>query len=134
VVIAKNPVNRAHDRWRLVVQQYGNPAATMIKLDDGTFPVRVERNNSATTQIDRVIAVVYHTARLLPRYAFPVGLDIVDKYAKVPDWISRAYSTAGAAALLRRAIEENDDPHFVSTVRRQLAGQPRDFFFRPGIE
>jgi hypothetical protein len=133
VTIKKNPLNRAHDQWRLVVQQYGNPRATFIKPHDGTFPVRLELNATAAEQIHEVASVSYHTSRLLPHYAFPVGIDIVDKYAKVPDWMTRAVSTAGAAALLRKAVEEADDPVFISAVRRQLAGQPRDFFFRPTV-
>ena len=33
----------------------------------------------------------YLYARLLPGYGFPVGLDIVDKYAHVPAWLTSAY-------------------------------------------
>jgi hypothetical protein len=133
VTLKKNPPNRAHDRWQLVVRQYGNPRATMIKPHDGAFPLRLELNNLATERIDEIASVAYHTARLLPQYAFPVGLDIVDKYAKVPDWMARAVGHTTAAALLRHAVEHNDDPQFLAAVRRQVAGQPRDFFFRPTV-
>lgn len=131
VTIKKNPVNRAHDRWQPVVRQYGNPAATMLKPHDGTYPIRLELNQAAYADTERVLSLSYHTARLLPRYAFPAGLDIVDKYVKIPDWMSRAVGRAGAAALMRRAIEESDDPRVLAQVRRVLAGQPRDFFYRP---
>ncbi|MHB2029634.1 MAG: DNA double-strand break repair nuclease NurA, partial [Acidimicrobiales bacterium] len=131
VTIKKNPVNRAHDRWQPVVRQYGNPTATMLKPHDGTYPIRLELNQAAYSQADSVVNLTYHTARLLPRYAFPAGLDIVDKYVKIPDWMSRAVGRAGAAALMRRAIEESDDPRVLAQVRRVLAGQPRDFFYRP---
>lgn len=134
VTVKKNPVNRARDRWQPVVKQFGNPRATLLKPQDGTFPLRLEMNSAAADRSEEVISLAYHTARLLPRYAFPVGLDIVDKFAKVPDWMTKAVSTAGAAALLRRAVEEADDPAFISAVRRELAGQPRDFFFRPSVK
>jgi hypothetical protein len=41
--------------------------------------------------IQLVMAKVYQYARLLPNYAFPVGLDVVDKFAKVPKWMVEAY-------------------------------------------
>lgn len=133
ITIRKNPANRAHPKWEPVVRQYANPRATILKTQDGTFPLRIETNGAAAQSIERVASIAYHTARLLPRYAFPVGLDIVDKYAKVPDWMSRAVSTAGAAALMKRAMEHEDDPVFLTQVRRALAGQPRDFFYRPSV-
>ena len=34
---------------------------------------------------------VYLYSRLLPNYGFPVGLDIADKFAHVPNWMTRAY-------------------------------------------
>jgi hypothetical protein len=34
----------------------------------------------------------YMYARLLPGYGFPVGLDIADKHAHVPAWLTEAYS------------------------------------------
>lgn len=133
VRLEKNPPRRAHPRWELVVKQYEHPRATILKPNYGTFPLRIETNTAAADQIAHVVSVAYHTTRLLPRYAFPVGLDIVDKYAKIPDWMSKAVSTAGAAALLKKAMEHDDDPAFVSQVRRALAGQPRDFFYRPTV-
>jgi len=36
---------------------------------------------------------VYAYADLLPGYAFPLGLDIVDKYTRVPGWMTHAFET-----------------------------------------
>ena len=102
-----------------------------MKVHDATCPVRLEMNQAAHAQEAQVVSLTYHTARLLPRYAFPAGLDIVDKSAKIPDWMTHAVSRAGAAALMRKAIEYSDDPLVLAQVRRVLAGQPRDFFYRP---
>ena len=33
----------------------------------------------------------FEYANLLPNYAFPIGLDIVDKYAAIPGWMTKAY-------------------------------------------
>ncbi len=132
VTVRKIPMNRATDDWRPVVGQFLQPKATLLKPSDGTFPLRLELNFAASDHIENELRpIAYHTARLLPRYAFPVGLDIVDKYAKVPDWMSHAVGAAGSAALLRQALELTDDAKVIAAFRRQLMGRPRDFFFRP---
>ncbi len=74
--------------------------------------------------------LVYHTSRLLPEYAFPVGLDIVDKYARVPDWLSKGVSAAIAAQVLAKAVTTGQ-PRVLQQVRKLLAQSPRDFYFRP---
>jgi hypothetical protein len=87
-------------------------------------------NSAAFGDAARVLRLLYHTSRLLPRYAFPVGLDIVDKYAKVPDWLSRGVSARIAADVLLRALQTGDS-NIVAQVRQFLARTPRDFFYRP---
>ncbi|MDE2925984.1 MAG: DNA double-strand break repair nuclease NurA [Acidobacteriota bacterium] len=133
IPVRKNLERRARDRWKPVVRQLPSPSATMLKTTDTMFPFRIEMNLAAVNQAQLLIKLIYHTARLLPRYGFPVGLDIADKYAKVPDWISRGISGEMSASVIRRAIRTGD-PHVVAQVRQLLAKTPRDFFFRPGVE
>lgn len=130
VQIQKNSPHRARDRWKPVVRQYPQPSALLLKTEDMNFPFRVEMNRVAAENVDFVARFLYHTARLLPRYAFPVGLDIVDKYAKVPDWISRGVSAQLTAAVLRRALKTGD-AQLVTQIRLFLTSGPRDFFYRP---
>ena len=130
IPIEKNLERRARERWQPVVRQYLRPSATMLKTDSALFPFRVEMNPAATEEADFVLRLLYHTARLLPRYAFPVGLDIADKYAKIPDWISRGVSDQMKAAIMRQAVQ-TDDSAIVVQVRHLLAAGPRDFFYRP---
>jgi hypothetical protein len=129
VAIQKNEQRRARDRWRPVVRQYPSPYATILKTTEVSFPFRVEMNRSAYEQ-QNLLRLLYHTARLLPRYAFPVGLDIVDKYAKVPQWLSGNISARLAATVLNRAMAEGD-ARLIAQVRQLLAHTPRDFFYRP---
>jgi hypothetical protein len=130
IKLPKNPERRAVDDWAAVVRQYPDPHATVIKTSASTFPFRVEMNPAAMSASERTLRLLYHTARLLPRYAFPVGLDIVDKYAKVPNWLSRGVSGRIAAEVLRRALNTGD-PKMVAQIRQFLARGPRDFFYRP---
>jgi hypothetical protein len=128
--IPKNNKRRARDWWKPVVEGYLSPFATILKPADAMPPLRIELNEAANEQCDFVVRITYHSSRLLPRYVFPVGLDIVDKYVKVPDWISRGVSATMAANVLRRALLDGDARVFAQ-ARHFLAGEPRDFFFRP---
>jgi len=75
---------------------------------------------------------ILHCSALLPRYAFPVGLDIVDKYAKVPNWLSHAVSRTTAVKVMKAALDRGDTQLF-DAIRRMLCGSGREFLLRPGI-
>jgi hypothetical protein len=130
VEISKNPPRRAHAQWAPVVEDFPSPSATLIKTSAAMPPFRVELNPAGKDRLHDTMILIYHTARLLPSYAFPVGLDIVDKYAKVPDWIARGVSVAMAASVMRRVIRDGDATA-IAQARQFLAGEPRDFFYRP---
>ncbi len=130
VEVSKNAVNRAREHWRSVVAQYPPVYTSLIKTEETRFPFRVELNaTAAEVNSAYIMSLLYHTGRLLPQYAFPVGLDIVDKYAKVPDWLSRGISAELSGVILRRAVNTGD-AGLVSQVRQLLSGNPRDFFYR----
>src|SRR5690606_29733724 len=79
--ITKNKPHRAHDRWRPLMSQIPAVTGTMLKVTEHSFPFRIEMNSAFPD--DRtfdVLRLIYHTSLLLPKYAFPVGIDIVDKY------------------------------------------------------
>ncbi len=129
--LQKNFRHRAHDKWASVVEQFPHVYASIVKTAANRFPFRIEFNRAFDDdQMETTMALLYHTARLLPNYAFPVGLDIVDKYAKVPDWLSKGVSTTLTASLLAKATQTGD-PKIVQQLRQLLARSPRDFFFRP---
>jgi len=129
VYIEKNLPNKARDRWSPVVREYRKPSATLLKTEETNFPLRVEMNQAASADVDFLARFLYHTSRLLPQYAFPVGLDTVDKYAKVPGWISRSVSAHLSAAVLRRALRTGD-ANVVTQTRLLLTKGHGDFFFR----
>lgn len=132
MLVYKNPERRAVHHWMEVVRQYPNPYATVLKTSATGFPFRIEMNPGALKEANKLLRLLYHTARLLPRYAFPVGLDIADRYAKVPDWLGRGVSTRIAGDVLQRALATGD-ARIVAQVRQLLARTPRDFFYRPHV-
>jgi hypothetical protein len=77
-------------------------------------------------------SLIMHCALLLPRYAFPVGLDIVDKFARIPNWMTRPVNTHTAVQALKRALDTGDTRLF-DGLRRILCGSSREWLLRPGI-
>jgi hypothetical protein len=129
--LRKNFRHRAHDRWQLVVEQFPRVSATMIKCSATNFPYRVEMTVSPDeAEMETRMSLLYHMSLLLPNYAFPVGIDIADKYARIPDWLSKGVSARLTATVLKRILETGD-ARMLMQVRRLLAMSPRDFFFRP---
>lgn len=129
--VPKNFKHRAHDRWQPVVAQFPTPIATMIKCAATSFPYRVEMTSAPNPDdLQRLMSLLYHMSRLLPHYSFPVGIDIADKYAKIPDWLSKGISARLTANVLTKVLETGD-ARLLMQVRRLLALSPRDFFFRP---
>ena len=64
-----------------------------MHISETTEPIRVEVFETlGQDQIIEAARRAYLYAQLLPGYGFPVGLDIVDKYAHVPNWLTDAYS------------------------------------------
>ena len=134
IKIIKNKTTRAHDRWQDVISQYPVPYASVLKVSNNKFPYRVELNSCPEKEKKEMLfGLLFHTSLLLPNYVFPVGLDIVDKYAKIPDWLSRGVSSSLTAFVLSKALQTGD-PQILMSVRQLLASSPRDFFFRPNYK
>ena len=74
--------------------------------------------------------MVFYTSKLLPSYGFPVGLDIVDKYAKVPAWMSNSVRGQHAAILLKQALKSGDKDT-IAFAKRVVSAKGRDWLFRP---
>jgi NurA domain len=129
--LKKNFRRRAHDRWQPVVEQFPAVSATMIKCSATSFPYRVEMPVAPDAlELESQVSLLYHMSLLLPNYAFPVGIDIADKYVRIPDWLSKGVSARLTASVLKRILETGDTKALFQ-VRRLLALSPRDFFFRP---
>jgi hypothetical protein len=104
-----------------------------VHISATTEPVRVEVfDELGTEQIVEAARRTYMYARLLPGYGFPVGLDIADKHAHVPAWLTNAYSKLIrhhlGVSLQRGEISDAD-------MRRILVQAiymtHRDWLFRP---
>lgn len=105
-----------------------------VCISETTEPIRVEAfNGLGDDQIAEAARRVYLYARLLPGYGFPVGLDIVDKFAKVPTWLTDAYGK-----LIRYHLSvslqqgEISDAEMRHILVQAIYMTHRDWLFRPG--
>lgn len=117
------------DAWQDLIKNYPLCSLGYSKPADHQEPIRFEcfEGNSSIKEIGSYVTFM---SRLLPQYAFPVGLDIVDKYAKVPSWMSGQVRTDQAIALLKKAIRTGDKKS-VELAKRILVTKGRDWLFRP---
>lgn len=106
-----------------------------VHVSPTTEPIRVEVFPSlGVDQIFEAARRAYLYARLLPGYGFPVGLDIVDKYAHVPSWLTNAYGKMiryHLSASLQRG--EIKDAEMRRILVQAIYTTNRDWLFRPDV-
>jgi hypothetical protein len=104
-----------------------------VNVSETTDPIRVEVFDSlGEDQIIEASRRAYLYARLLPGYGFPVGLDIVDKYAHVPNWMTNAYSKIINYQLgVSLQNGEISDTEMRRIIIQAIYMTKRDWLFRP---
>ena len=132
IMIDRNDMRRAPDAWRDVIVNYPKPRVSYLQVTEWSSPVRLEMFEKDLGRFRDTASLVMHCALLLPRYAFPVGLDIVDKFARIPNWMSRPINTHTAVQAMKRALDQGDTRLF-DALRRMLCGSGREFLLRPSI-
>lgn len=104
-----------------------------VHVSHTTEPIRVEVFPELdSSQIVEAAQRSYLYARLLPGYGFPVGLDIADKFAHVPAWLTDAYGKLIRYQLgvsLQRG--EITDADMRRILVQAIYMTHRDWLFRP---
>jgi hypothetical protein len=119
--------------WMQDIKSYPKPLTTYVKPSRETMPIRVESFRCGPLLHPQLMTLIVHMSRLLPHYSFPVGLDIVDKHAKVPEWMSKQVNVMLQAQLMRKAMETGN-PNTIRMARRILSANTRDWLFRPDFK
>lgn len=106
-----------------------------VHVSETTEPIRVEVfTDLGEEQVRLAGGRSYLYARLLPQYGFPVGLDIADKHAKIPAWMTDAY-----AKLIRHHLGvslqhgEIRDAELRRILVQAIYMTHRDWLFRPKV-
>ena len=132
VVIDRNEIRKAPNAWKDLISDYPKPLVSYLHPTEWSSPFRLEIFEKNVTDFEEIAGLILHCALLLPHYAFPAGLDIVDKFAKIPNWMSKPVNTNTAVQALKRALYKGDDQVFDS-LRRMLCGSSREWLLRPSI-
>ena len=128
-VMRQGPESKWPEEWKRWIREYPNAYTTYLKPSELVMPFRVEAFEDID-DFDQALNLILHTSRLLPSYGFPVGLDIVDRFAKVPSWMSRGIKGQHQVVLLKKALASGD-PRALTFAKRVLAAKGRDWLFRP---
>ena len=121
--------NKWPNEWKSVIRHFPDALTSYVKSSEEGEPFRVQMTEGHN--LDHWIGdLLVNTARLLPSYNFPVGLDIVDKFAKVPAWMSKGIKGQHAKVLMLKALETGDQST-INYARRIIAAKGRDWMFRP---
>ncbi|MBW4559547.1 MAG: DNA double-strand break repair nuclease NurA [Mojavia pulchra JT2-VF2] len=104
-----------------------------VKVSETTEPFRVEVfDKLGKSQIIEAARRAYLYASLLPGYGFPVGLDIADKYAKIPSWLTDAYSKLIKYHLgISLQSGQVSDAQMRRLIVQSIYMTKRDWLFRP---
>ena len=115
--------------WEEKMDSFPSVHIGYIKINDHSAPIRIESLNPSKNLI-KDYEYILATARLLPNYGFPVGLNVVDKFAKIPNWMSKASRKYYATHLLKQAIRSKDQ-NTISLAVKILSKKVRSWRNRP---
>src|SRR5262249_51318118 len=106
-----------------------------VHVSETTEPVRVETFHAlGATQIMDCASRAYRYARLLPGYGFPVGRDIIVKYAYITDWMTSAYEKQIRLHLgISFQKGEVDDKEMRRILVQAIYMTNRNWHFRPQV-
>lgn len=101
---------------------------TFARVTAAKYPMRIEVPASyGSSECEEVLRRSCEYASLLPGYAFPIGLDIVDKYAAIPSWMTKAYRQLILAEygrlLAGEFVEMTDTEALKSMIMMQGSGK-----------
>lgn len=132
VPVDRNELGRAPPKWKNngVIARYPKPHISYLLPSEWAGTIRVEVFERSVPQFEDIARFLMHSSMLLPGYAFPVGLDTADKFAKIPNWMGRPVTTGIMVATYKRALDSGNDRQ-IDALRHLLCGTERDFFFRP---
>lgn len=96
-------------------------------------PIRIEVfADLGEAQLIGAARRTYLYSRLLPGYGFPVGLDVADKYARVPAWMTEAYDKLIRLQLgISLQQGDIDDATMREILIQAIYMTHRDWIFRP---
>jgi hypothetical protein len=101
-----------------------------IRTSEFNSPFKIEfPYDLAKDKLDYLFRAVYAFSQFLPQYSFPVNLDVVDKVAKIQNWMSNAVYSI----ILNEIYEPYTKEGPPGDLGLLLSGKSRDWDLRPGV-
>ena len=100
-----------------------------LKATDNQSPIRIETLNYPGNLIND-FKYILAVSKLLPNYGYPIGLNVVDRFVKISNWMSKASRNYFTTHLLKKAIN-NKDKNTVSLALKVLSKKNRAWMNRP---
>ena len=104
-----------------------------LQVSENSFPVRVELfGDLAEEQLAETAQRISLYSSLLPGYSFPIGLDIVDKFTRVPQWLTDAYGKLIKYHLRSQLFQGKiTDEQLRKILVQAIYATQRDWLLRP---
>ena len=115
--------------WEDKMDEFPKVHIGYIKVSDNQSPVRIESLNYPS-DLNLDYKYILAASKLLPNYGFPVGLNVVDKFAKIPNWMGKASRNYYTTHLLKQAVK-NKDQNTISLALKVLSKKNRSWINRP---
>jgi hypothetical protein len=130
--VDRNVDSKRPNYSRHIIAKYPYPKVTYVGVGEFSQPIRVEFFDGPEPPAGyaECIRLLIHSSRLMPNYAFPAGLDIVDKFAKVPAWMNRPIHSSMSVQLIQQALATGNTTT-IDAAKRMVCGTRRDWLFRP---
>ena len=108
VILDRNDIRRAPEKWKDTVSCYPKPLVSYLQVRDSSAPIRAEMFERHLDEFEEIAALIYHCGVVTAPLCIPVGLDIVDKFARIPNWMSRPVNVRTAVLALKMALDQQD--------------------------
>ena len=116
-------------QWEDKMDLFPNVSIGYIKVSDNQSPIRIESLQNPVN-LKKDYEYILATSKLLPNYGFPVGLSVVDKFAKIPNWMGKASRNYYTTYFLKEAIKQKN-PNTISVALKVLSKSNRSWLTRP---
>ena len=120
--VEKQIPSKAWGEWEVQMNSFPKAYVGYLKTNEHQSPIRIESLQNPI-KIKKDYEYILATSKLLPNYGYPVGLDIVDRAAKIPAWLGRAAKEHYSKYYLDLAIEKNDKKTISSALNMLQGGR-----------
>ena len=102
-----------------------------IKVNDFQSPIRIESYNYPKNLINDY-SYILAVSKLLPSYSYPVGLHVVDRFVKIPQWMKKASKNYWSTHALKNVMNNQKvGPNslvlkYISNKNRTWANRPKN--------